>query len=295
MIYLINYYCITNLDMQKHTSIMLLLILCSIQKITAQELIQKPTKKKTFEFGIGMPSISLRDQTTSDLVYRGTGLAAVTLANHKVIDNKSYKEFRFNFLFNSAAAVTNPTNEWNKKASVFSYSLLWRKLKMLGTSKNKTWQFFGGLGFGNGLQFNIIPSANNSLSYDMNWLNASLEGMAKKSFNWKRKSFQFTYQASLPILGVSVRPLSYIGLMPANTIWQQNNNTFDIFFQSPKLSSLHNNLVFRNDISLDMPVRKNKLRLQYFWQYKYNTISVNTLNNAASAVHLAYLIQLNKK
>jgi hypothetical protein len=58
---------------------------------------------------------------------------------------------------------------------------------------------------------------------------------------------------------------------------------------------LHNNLVFRNDISLDMPVRKNKLRLQYFWQYKYNTISVNTLNNAASAVHLAYLIQLNKK
>jgi hypothetical protein len=281
--------------MQKHSLLLLLFFLASTIHLSAQEQQQKPLKKKTLEFGIGLPSISLREQSTSDMVYRGAGLAALTIASHKAIENKTFREFRFNLLLNGAHAITNPSNDWNKKASITNYNFLWRKLKMVGTSKNKKWQFYVGGGASNGLQLNIIPSANNSISYDMNWINASLEGMAKKSFTWKRKSFQFTYQASLPVLGVNVRPLSFIGLLPANTVWQQNNSTFDIFFQSPRFTSLHNNFVFRNDISLDMPVRKNKLRLQYFWQYKYNTVSVNKLNSALSAVHLAYLIQLNKK
>lgn len=172
---------------------------------------------------------------------------------------------------------------------------MWRKLKNVCASKNKNWQYFAGGNLSNNGQIAIIPSANNSITFNINWLQAGLEGMIKRDFTWKNKNFQFTYQASLPILGITVRPQSFIGLPPQSAIWGQDASTLDVLFNSPKFSSVHNNFIFRNDISLDMQLRKSKLRLQYFWQFTSNKVSVNSLNSVLSSVNIVYLIKLKNK
>jgi hypothetical protein len=252
------------------------------------------TKIRYFEIGIGLPSITFRDRITTSLAYSGSGLASLHLGNTKHDANKMFCQFSFDAnVMGAKPAITN-VSAWNKKASIFNYSFTYRKLKGVAQSKNKKWHYYAGASLSHNGQLAIIPSANNSLAYNMNLLQAGVEGMVKRDFQWHNKDFQFTYQVSLPLLGLNVRPQSYIGLPPQDAIWG-DASTISTLFKDPRFASFHNNFIFKNDISLDMRLRKSKLRLQYTWQFTSNKVSVNSLNSVVSAINIAYLVKLKNK
>lgn len=247
-----------------------------------------------FEVGIGLPSVTIRDRVTTSNAYSGTGLAAFHLANSKQNGWNWFREFRFNTnLMNAQPDIENLT-DWNKSASIFTYGFTYRKLKGTRVNSTKKWHFFAGGSLSSNGQVAIIPAVNNSMAYNFNWLQACAEGMVQRNFNFKKKKFQFIYQVSLPIAGVTVRPLSYIGLPPAAALWNQFDSDLNILFAYPKFSSLHNNFMFANAINVDMHFSRSKLRLQYNWQYIYNTVSINSLHSIVSSVNVAYLVKLKK-
>jgi hypothetical protein len=253
------------------------------------------TAKRYFEIGTGVPFITFRDRVSSSSAYQGNGSLNLHLGNTKLTDQKKYRDFSFGF--NAMQTKTNISglSDWNKTAQIITYHFLYRKLKHIAQSKNKKWDYFAGASAGSNAQFANVPERNNRYAYNFNWLQLGLEAMVKRNFEWKNKQFEFTYQASLPIVGVTVRPQSFVGLVPANVLWAQNSNSSEILFSSPKLSSLHNNFMFRNNISLDMQLKKNKLRLQYDWQITSNTVAPSSLNSIISSINIAYLLKLKNK
>ncbi len=260
----------------------------------AQEKKTEQNKIRYFEVGLGLPYLTFRDKTTTALSYSGYGIGSLNLGNSKQDANKIFREYCFNTTVIGAKPDLKNLTLWNKGANIINYNFFWRKLKGIGESKDGTWNYFLGGSFIHNGQLAIIPSANNSFAYNFNLFQLGLEGMIKRDIHWGNKSFQFTYQASLPFVGLNVRPQSYIGLPPQSSIWGEISNV-DALFVAPKFASLHNNFIFRNDISLDKNLGRNKLRLQYRWQFTHNTVAVNSLNSVAAAINLSYLIKLKNK
>jgi hypothetical protein len=253
------------------------------------------TKLRHLEFGIGVPTIKLRENVTTSLAYTGTGVVGFHIGTTRQHANKTFKQFGIDVNALTAKPAIANLSKWNKSASIFAFNFLYRNLKGVHKNDTKKWKYFVGGSLSLNGQVAIIPSTNNTLSYNFNWLQAGLEGMIKRDFKFKKKNFQFTYQASLPIAGITVRPKSYVGLQPTPAIWEQESNDLAIMFTSPKFSSLHNNFMFRNDISLDMQLRKSNLRLNYFWQFTNNKVAVNTMNSVLSSINVTYLIKLKNK
>jgi hypothetical protein len=253
------------------------------------------TKVRFFEIGTGLPSLSLRDRLSSSLAYSGSGLAGLHLGNTRQKGSTMYKQFGIDlYMLNAKPAIAN-LSDWHKSANMYAFSFLYRHLSGLPQHAKQKWQCYIGASIGLNGHVSVIPAVNNALSYNFNWLQAGLEAMATRNFKWKKKHFLLTYQASLPFAGLTVRPQSYVGLQPTPAIWQQDGDDFGTMFNAAKFSSLHNLLMFRNDLSLDIQLRKNKLRLQYFWQYSKNTVAVNSVTSALSSINIVYLIKLSNR
>lgn len=253
------------------------------------------TKTRYFEFGIGISSIYFRDKTSSSLAYKGNGPFALHLAGTKQTSNKKFREWNINTRIQSATPDISNVTEWNKPASFIGLDFMLRKLKGLNKKNNAKWQFFGGTSLGSNLQLATIPSANNSFAYNFSWIQLGLEGMVKRDLTLKNKKLQFTNKTSLPVLGINVRPLSYVGLLPQENIWSQNEEISAAFLKNPKLFSLHDNLAIKNDVSVDFVLRKSKFGIIYSWQYQNNSVSVNSLQSTNSSISINYSIKLKNK
>lgn len=278
------------------TSFLLIAIVVYCQKNKEELTDEMPkTKIRYLEFGIGVPNIYFRDKTSSSLAYKGTGLSILHFAGSKQNATKMYRDWNLNVSLQNAKPDIKNVTDWNKPATIFGIDFMYRKLKGINIKPNSKWRFFAGASLGSNLQFATIPSANNSFAYNFSWIQLGLEGMLKRDFTVKGKKIQITNQTSLPILGINVRPLSYVGLLPEEVIWSQDLAIFASVFKHPKLFSLHNNIALKNDIGLDLLLRKSKLGVRYCWQYQHNTVSVNSLNSINTSISINYSIQLKNK
>jgi hypothetical protein len=253
------------------------------------------TNSRYLEIGIGLPTIVLQENVSSSLGYTGTSPLGFHVGSTKRHANKMFKQFCTDINFITAKPNIQHLTNWNKPASIYAINFLYRNVKGLSAKKNSKWHYYAGASLGLNGQVSIIPAVNNTLSYNFNWLQLGAEAMVTRDFQWQNKIFQFAYQASLPIAVIGVRPQSYVGLQPTPAIWQQDGSGLATIFTEPKFSSLHNNFMFRNDVSLDVQLRKNKLRLIYIWQFTSNTVAVNSLTSVLSSFNVAYLFKLKNK
>lgn len=258
-------------------------------------LTQSKVNNRYIQVGIGLPSIYFRDNTSSQLAYKGSGLLAFHFAGSKQIQHKFYREWNFQARFQEAKPDINNISHWNKLASIYMVSFMYKKLKEIQLPRARSWNFYAGASLGSNLQLAVIPAVNNTLAYNLSWLQLGLEAMIKRDISIKGQHMQFTNQTSLPIFGVNTRPLSYVGLPPQEIIWSQNSSIGASLFTHPKLFSLHNNIALCNNISVDHLRKKSKIGLCYSWLYQYNTVAINSLNSIMSCISINYSIQLKNK
>jgi hypothetical protein len=252
-------------------------------------------KAKHFAVGIGIPYLYFRDKVSSDLAYQGFGLGELNISKIKLNPLKSIQQLEINLGLGSAKPDINNKSDLDKSATIIYYQFSYAYLKYLARSKDQTIQFYAGAKVSSDAQYIIYPTVNNVRAYNFNWL--SLQASLASSYEIKigKKSHQLWYQLSIPVFSINARPLAYNGLIPTESIWNQEESVLKPYFTDLKVSSLHNNFSLQSNLSWDMPIRKNKLRVSYNWLYQNNSVSINTLNSVRSNIMVSYLFHLKNR
>lgn len=245
--------------------------------------------------GIGVPQLNFRDNVSSSLSYRGIGLGEFNFSKMKTKSN-CIKSFNFNIGVGAGRPNVKNKTDWNTASNVYFYDIGYSYLSQLKVKRNdvKTKFYLGGK-IGSNAEVSTYPVINNVATFNLNWLSIAPSGIMTHDFQIRKTASRLTYQLTVPIYALNVRPLSYVGLLPAENVWSQEDDLGGAFTSGIKQTSLHNNLTIHSTLHWDLYKKKNKLRLTYDWLLYYNTRAVNSLIFIKSSVTLSYLIQLNKK
>jgi hypothetical protein len=253
------------------------------------------TKTKHLAIGIGIPYHYFRDKVSSDLAYKGFGLAGLNISKIKVNPNKSVRQLDIYFGLGTAKPDLDNKTGFNKSATIPYYNFSYAYLKHLANRRNQSLHFYAGGKILSDAQYIIYPTVNNVRAYNFNWLSLQASAMASYEINIRKSVHQFWYQLSIPVLGINARPLSYNGLIPNESIWNQSGSALRTYFTDLKMTSVHNNFSLQSNLSWAVLIKKNKLRLSYNWLYQHNNVSVNTLNSVRSSLMVSYLFYLKNR
>jgi hypothetical protein len=253
------------------------------------------TKTKHLAICIGLPYHYFRDKVSSDLAYKGLGLVELNISKIKVNPNKSVKQLDIYFGLGTAKPDLDNKTGFNKSATIPYYSFSYAYLKHIADHKNQALRIYAGGKILSDAQYIIYPTVNNVRAYNFNWLSLQASAMASYEINIGKKTHQFWYQLSIPVLGINARPLSYNGLIPIESIWNQSGSALRAYFTDLKMTSVHNNFSLQSNLSWDILMKKNKLRLSYNWLYQHNSVSVNALNSVRSSLMVSYLFYLKNR
>jgi hypothetical protein len=252
-------------------------------------------KIKHFGIGLGIPYHHFRDRVSSDLAYKGLGLAELNIYKIKINPHTSIKQLAFSFGTGSIKPDLKTKTDFNKSATVLYYGFSYAYLKHIHTKKNKAIQFYAGGKISSDAQYIIYPTVNNVRAYNFNWLSIQLSALASYNIQLGKKLTQLWYQIALPVFTINARPAAYSGLVPTSSIWNQNESSINTYFKDLKLSSLHNNFNLESNLAWDISINRNKLRLAYAWLFQYNTVSIHSLNSVRSSVSVSYLFHLKNR
>ncbi len=264
----------------------------AVNQLVAQS--QDSLKTSHLALGIGVPYHAFRDRVASDLAYQGFGFAELNLSKIKVNPNHSLKQFDINLGLGSAQPNIINKTAFNKSATMIYYNFAYAYLKQLPNPKKETWHFFAGGKAASDAQYIIYPTINNVRAYSFNWLSLQASAMAIYELKLGKRNHRFGFHLSIPLLSINARPLSYNGVIPEESVWDQEGSAIRAYFTNLKLSSIHNNLMLQSQLFWDFNIKKNNLRLTYTWLYQNNTVSVNSLNSVRSSLSVSYLINRKK-
>jgi hypothetical protein len=253
------------------------------------------TTTKHLSIGIGLPYHYFRDKVSSDLAYKGLGLAELNIGKIKVSPNESVKQLDIYFGLGTAKPDLNNKTDFNKSATILYYNFSYAYLKHLANRKNQTLRIYAGGKISSEAQYIIYPTVNNVRAYNFNWLSLHASALASYEIKFGKRKHQLWYQLSIPLLSINNRPLSYNGLIPTKSIWDQNESSLRPYFTDLRASSVHNNFRLQSNFSWNILIKNNKLGLTYNWLYQHNSVSINTLNSVRSSVIVSYLFYLKNR
>jgi hypothetical protein len=237
--------------------------------------------------GVGIPHLYFRDQVSSSLAYKGLGffqLQGIYFREKQQV----IQQVQFDLSVCSSKPTIHNRPDWNSAATSISFDLSDVYLRRINktTSKNNITKYFIGGRVSSNAIYTLFPVQNNLQAYSVNLISIALAGaLAYQPYSGKNK---FYYQLAIPFIGLNVRPLSFVGTIAQEQIWDQDGNVLKLFVHDPQLASFHNAITINSLIAYQRQLKKNSLRVSYAWNYEYNTVSVNTLNRIASSVTLTY-------
>ncbi|MGB0524269.1 MAG: hypothetical protein ACPGJS_14970 [Flammeovirgaceae bacterium] len=258
-------------------------LLCLSSFAQTDSLRHKKHKKRHFVFGLGMNYFNLKDDAMSPVRYTGSSFV-FNLGTQK---ETSKWLSRVDFSLNAGALRSMYYEETERGKTLnlrmdLAYSRL-QKIKTLGKS-NVEWLLGGSVDTQAALRLHNQLD-NSSGVYD-SFTSLSASTAFRKSFEWKKRQFQFSYQASIPFVTVVLRP-SFNGLFnfvdPESDFFQENldRHGFASFGSYFRLNN-------RYELAYWTRGGQNQIRLGYQW----DILRYQKLHQLVMAKHQFYLSSL---
>lgn len=251
------------------------------------------SKTRHLSVGLSIPHFTFRDYTSSSLAYKGYGIGELNFVLNKT-SNNSIWQINMQLGIGNAKPDLKNKNNWNENAEIYYYSVEYNYLKSIKQNiYNKLKIYAGGI-LASNAQYVFYPTINNVQAYNFTAL--SIQVTSKVSYNLKigKKNTIVSYQLATQIFGYNSRPLSYIGVIPENAIWNQKENSISLYYKNGKTSSFHNNIVIQSSLFWNLKLKKNRICFGYQWLYQNNKVSINTLTSIKSSFSVAYQFNLSK-
>jgi hypothetical protein len=275
--------------MYKKKFLLFLLLPFSLQ---AQSL--DSTRLKQFSCGIGIPYFHTRNLASSQLSYEGIGLLELNIGQQRLKKYESISQFEFSFGLANPSPKIKEKTDWNKPLSILNLQMQYTYLKGLNSHSKQGIHYYAGGAVSSILQYINYPIQNNVVAYNFNWFNLNLSGGFITDLKLGSKNMCLHYLLSIPILSYNDRVSSYIGTVTPKAVWSQDDNN-SFLFKDAQFTSIHNNLIINSNLSLNIPIGKNELKIGYNWLLQNNTSRVNRVITVKSSLSVAYCFTKKKK
>ena len=249
-------------------SLMVLLCLFSYTSSAQTDSLSRKNKIRHFVFGMGINHFNMKDGAMSPVRYQGTSFA-LNFGTQKEAP-KWISRVDLTLGFGSLKSAYYEETERGKTANI-RLDLDYTRLQKMGTLGNSSFEWFLGGNFSTFHGVRIHNQLDNSSGIFDSFTSLGISAATRKAFTWKKRQFQFYYQANLPVATLVLRP-SFNGLF---NFVDPESDFFEERIEEHGLASFGSYFRLNNRFELSYATKggHNRVLLGYKWDfYHYNKV-----------------------